>query len=183
MPDAEPTARPDGAAVPGRGLPAGVRLERLAAGHADALLAFEVENRAYFAGHISDRGDAYFAEFAGRLAELLTDQDAGELHSHVLVEDDGRVVGRVNLVDVADGPAELGYRIAERATGRGLATAAVLSLCEVAAREYGLKELRAGTNLTNAASQAVLARAGFVAVGEATYGGRPGLTYVRSLSV
>jgi ribosomal-protein-alanine N-acetyltransferase len=99
------------------------------------------------------------------------------------VEADGQVVGRVNLVDVADGSAELGYRIAERATGRGLATAAVLELCELAAREYGLTELRAGTNLDNAASRAVLVRAGFEEVGEATYGGRPGLTYRRSLTV
>nr|WP_203590228.1 GNAT family N-acetyltransferase [Streptomyces sp. SID13031] len=151
--------------------------------HAPALLAFELENRAYFAAHVSDRGEAYFAEFATRHADLLADQDAGELHFHLLVEEDGRVVGRVNLVDVADGSAELGYRIAEHATGRGLATAGVLEVCRLAAREYELKELRAGTNLTNAASQAVLARAGFIPVGEATYGGGPGLTYVRSLSV
>lgn len=38
---------------------------------------------------------------------------------------DGEVVGRVNLVDLIDGAAELGYRIAERAAGRGLATSAV----------------------------------------------------------
>jgi ribosomal-protein-alanine N-acetyltransferase len=155
----------------------------LRAEHESALLTFEVENRAYFSAHISDRGDAFFAEFGKRLAELLVDQDAGELHFHVLVEDDGQVVGRVNLIDVADGTAELGYRIAERWTGRGLATAAVLELCELAAREYGLTELRAGTNLTNAASRTVLERTGFVPVGEATYGGRPGLTYVRSLTV
>jgi [ribosomal protein S5]-alanine N-acetyltransferase len=158
-------------------------LERLRVDHAPALLAFELENRAYFASHISDRGDDYFAEFVTRHAELLADQDAGELHFHVLVEEDGRVVGRVNLVDVADGSAELGYRIAEHATGRGLATAGVLAVCELAVREYGLKELRAGTNLTNAASRAVLARAGFVEVGEKEYGGRAGLTYVRSLTV
>ncbi|WP_343978462.1 GNAT family N-acetyltransferase [Kribbella koreensis] len=172
-----------GAAAPGAGLPPGLRLERLRAEHADALLAFEVENRGYFASHISDRGDAFFAEFGERLAELLIDQDAGELHFHVLVEDDGQIVGRVNLVDVADGSAELGYRIAERWTGRGLATAAVRELCELAAGEYGLKELRAGTNLTNVGSQKVLERTGFVRVGEREYGGRPGIEYVLALGV
>jgi ribosomal-protein-alanine N-acetyltransferase len=158
-------------------------LERLHADHAAEVLAFEVENRAYFASRISDRGDAYFEEFAARHASLLADQETGELHFHVLVDEDGRVVGRVNLVDVADGSATLGYRIAESATGRGLATAAVLEVCALAAREYGLTELRAGTNLDNEASQAILARTGFVPVGEATFGGRPGLTYVRSLTV
>lgn len=164
-------------------MPAGVRLERLRVDHAPALLAFEVENRAYFASHISDRGDDYFTEFAARHAELLADQDAGEIQFHLLVDDDGRVLGRVNLMDLADGSAELGYRIAEHATGRGLATAGVFAVCELAVREYGLQELRAGTNLTNAASQAVLVRTGFVPIGEATYGGQPGLTYRRSLTV
>ncbi|MGH9293245.1 MAG: GNAT family N-acetyltransferase [Acidimicrobiales bacterium] len=46
-------------------------------------------------------------------------------HRHVLVEEDGTIVGRVNLTVVGDGSAELGYRIAERAAGRGLAAAAV----------------------------------------------------------
>ncbi|MGO4759286.1 GNAT family N-acetyltransferase, partial [Streptomyces sp. 2MCAF27] len=41
-----------------------VRLERLRADHAPALLAFERENRAYFARSIPDRGDSYFTEFA-----------------------------------------------------------------------------------------------------------------------
>ncbi|WP_237744884.1 GNAT family N-acetyltransferase [Kribbella catacumbae] len=165
------------------GLPAGVRLERLRADHADAVLAFEVENREYFAARIADRGDEYFAEFAARHQALVTDQEAGELHFHVLVDDDGRVIGRVNLVDVADGSAELGYRIAESATGRGLATAAVLEVCALAAWQYGLQELRAGTSVANGASRAVLDRTGFVVVGETTYEGRPNLTYRRSLTV
>lgn len=151
------------------------------ADHASEVLAFEVENREYFASHIADRGDAYFAEFAARHQELLTDQEAGQLHFHVLVEDDGRVIGRVNLVDVADGSAELGYRIAERATGRGLATAAVLELCALAERDYGLTELRAGTSVANKASQIVLTRSGFVQTGEVTGGERPNIFYTRRL--
>jgi ribosomal-protein-alanine N-acetyltransferase len=165
------------------GLPAGVRLERLRADHAGAVFAFEVENRGYFAGYISDRGDDYFAEFAARHAALVVDQAAGELHFHVLVDDNDRVIGRVNLIDVADGSADLGYRIAESAAGRGLATAAVVEVCRLAASEYGLTELRAGTNFSNQGSRTVLTRTGFLPVGEATFGGRPGLTYRRSLTV
>ncbi|MFI5707761.1 GNAT family N-acetyltransferase [Kribbella sp. NPDC051620] len=164
-------------------LPVGIRLERLRAEHADALLAFEVENRAYFAGFISDRGDAFFAEFGERLAVLLGYQAEGTDHPHVLVTESGEVVGRVNLVDVTDGSAELGYRIAEKAAGQGLATAAVREVCALAAGEYGLKELRAGTNLTNVASLKVLERTGFVPVGEREYGGRPGIEYVLALGV
>jgi len=36
-------------------------LERLRAGHAPAVLAFELANRAYFAASVSDRGDDFFA--------------------------------------------------------------------------------------------------------------------------
>ena len=52
-------------------------------------------------------------------------------------------------------------RIAEKAAGKGLATAAVRAVAGLAAADYGLTTLRAGTNVTNVASQTVLTRAGF----------------------
>lgn len=157
------------------------KLQRLRADHAPALLAFERENRAYFAASISDRGDAYFDEFDDRLAMLLAEQADGICHFHVLVDSDGTIVGRVNLVDVADGSADLGYRIASRAAGQGVATEAVREVCELAAASYGLTSLRAVTTLDNAASRAVLAKTGFVVTGETVVAGRPGLSFVRQL--
>lgn len=94
----------------------------------------------------------------------------------------GEVLGRVNLVDVAQGSAELGYRIAEEAAGRGLATAAVREACALAASTYGLSTLRAETTLDNAASRAVLTRTGFTSVGEIRLDGRPGLRFERDLA-
>ncbi|MFI9106123.1 GNAT family N-acetyltransferase [Streptomyces fildesensis] len=157
-------------------------LQPLGRGHAPALLEFELKNRTYFAASIPDRGDDYFAQFDARLDELLTDQAAGLLHFHVLVADDGAVLGRVNLVDVEGGSAELGYRIAEEAAGRGLATAAVHQICDLAATAYGLTALRARTTLDNAGSRAVLARTGFTPIGEIQLSGRPGLSFVRNLA-
>ncbi|MFD4034551.1 GNAT family N-acetyltransferase [Streptomyces sp. NPDC058637] len=156
-------------------------LQRLRPDHAAALLAFERENRAYFAASIPDRGDDYFAEFDARHSELLVDQAAGLLHFHVLADDEGAVLGRVNLVDVADGSAELGYRIAERAAGRGLATEAVRQVCALALAEYGLSVLRAETTEDNHGSRAVLARTGFEPAGEIVLCGRPGLRFTRDL--
>lgn len=145
------------------------------------MLAFERENRAYFAKSVSDRGDDYFAEFEQLFHDRLAEQDAGVCHFHVLV-DDGQVLGRVNLVDVADGSAELGFRVAEKAAGRGLATAAVLEMCAMAVRDYGLRTLRASAAVDNAASRAVLGRAGFVPTGEEVLlVDRPGHRYVLSL--
>lgn len=49
----------------------------------------------------------------------------------------------MNLVEIENGSAELGYRIAQKATGRGLASAAVRDVLDLAAREYGLELVRA----------------------------------------
>ncbi|MFG2332451.1 GNAT family N-acetyltransferase [Streptomyces sp. NPDC048604] len=152
-------------------------LQRLRADHAPALLAFERENRAYFARSVPDRGDAYFAEFADRHQALLDEQATGRIHFHVLVAEEGEVLGRVNLVDVEDGSAELGYRIAEKAAGRGLATAAVRRLAELARASYGLTRLTARTTLDNPGSRAVLTRTGFVSTGDLVLDGSPGTSY------
>ncbi|MBC9715103.1 GNAT family N-acetyltransferase [Streptomyces sp. TRM66268-LWL] len=156
-------------------------LQRLSREHTPALLAFEQDNRAYFAASVPDRGDAFFAEFDERLQERLAEQDAGECHFHVLVDSEGAVLGRVNLVDVADGEAELGYRIAKSASGRGLATAAVRQVCALAAEQYGLRTLRAVTTLDNPASQTVLTRTGFTVTHEIVIDDAPGLAYRKTL--
>ena len=158
------------------------RVELVRADHADALLAFERENREYFAASIPDRGDEYFAEFAVRHAQLLESQAAGTDYFHVLVTDAGRVVGRVNLVRVNDASAELGYRIAQAAAGQGLATAAVGEMRELAAGAYGLTRLRAKVTLDNPASHRVLERNGFVPIGEQMLNGKPAVTYLCELS-
>ena len=150
--------------------------------HAPALLAFEQENRAYFAAVIPDRGDDYFAEFDERHAELLESQAAGTDYFHVLVAEDGEIVGRVNLLKVEDGAAELGYRIAEKAAGQGLATTAVRDVRELAAQKYGLTRLRARVTLDNPASAKVLERNGFIATGELTLNNKPARSYTCELT-
>jgi [ribosomal protein S5]-alanine N-acetyltransferase len=158
-------------------------LEQLRADHADAVLAFERENRAYFAASISDRGDEYFERFAERHQATLTEQETGVCAYYVLVDEDGAVLGRFNLFDLAEGSADLGYRVAQRAAGRGVATAAVLELCRRAPAEHGLRSLRAGTSAENVASQRVLEKAGFTQDGEMALGdsGKRGPRYIRDL--
>ncbi|MFF5976472.1 GNAT family N-acetyltransferase [Streptomyces sp. NPDC012769] len=155
-------------------------IERLRSDHAPALLAFERENRAYFAAFVPDRGDDYFSDFDVRHRDLIAAQEAGEIHFHVLVGEDGEILGRVNLLDVdtGAGTAELGYRLAQKATGRGLATEGVREVCRRAVEEYGLRRLTAFAALDNAPSRAVLARIGFGAVGSVTLDGdQPGTAY------
>jgi [ribosomal protein S5]-alanine N-acetyltransferase len=160
-------------------------LQRLNAGHAPAILAFELANRAYFAASISDRGDDFFERFTDRHNDLLAEQEAGICAFYVLVAEDGSIMGRFNLVDIKDGSAELGYRVAEHVTGRGVATATVRELCQVAAVRHGLRTLRAATTHQNVASQKVLTKAGFVQVGPADpahIGGKPGTWYQLDLA-
>ncbi|MBE1470106.1 GNAT family N-acetyltransferase [Kibdelosporangium phytohabitans] len=105
------------------------QLKRLAAGHAPAVLASEPANRACFAAAITDRGDDFFEQFADLCNARLAEQDGGVCAFHVLVADDGSVLGRFNLLDIEDRTAELGYRVAQHAAGRGVATATVRELC------------------------------------------------------
>jgi len=160
-------------------------LQRLHAGHAPAVLAFELANRAYFAAFISDRGDEYFEQFTERHSALLAEQDAGTGAFYVLVAGDGSVLGRFNLVFTGDGIAELGYRVAQHVAGRGVATGTVRELCRLAAARHGLRTLRAAAARQNIASQKVLTKAGFVPVGPADpahLGGKPGTWYQRDLA-
>jgi ribosomal-protein-alanine N-acetyltransferase len=159
-------------------------LEQLNAGHAPAVLAFELANRAYFAASISDRGDDFFAQFAGRHSDLLAEQEAGTCAFYVLVDDDRSVLGRFNLYDFENGTANLGYRVAQQAAGHGVATESVRELCRIAAARHGLRTLRAATSHDNVASQRVLVKAGFVPVGPAgpaDLGGKSGTWYQRDL--
>jgi [ribosomal protein S5]-alanine N-acetyltransferase len=160
-------------------------LQQLDAGHAPAVLAFELANRTYFAASISDRGDEFYDQFTDRHRALLADQEAGLCACYVLVADDGSVLGRFNLYDIGDGTADLGYRVAQQVAGRGVATGSVRELCRIAAARYGLRTLRAATSHGNAASQKVLAKAGFVPVGPAdpaSLGGKSGTWYQRDIT-
>jgi ribosomal-protein-alanine N-acetyltransferase len=160
-------------------------LQRLHADHAPAVLAFELANRAYFAAFVSDRGDEFYDQFTDRHSALLAEQEAGLCAFYVLVAEDGSVLGRFNLYDFENGTANLGYRVAQHAAGRGVATATVRELCRLAAARHGLRTLRAATARENAASQKVLTKAGFVPVGPADpahLGGKPGTRYQRDLA-
>lgn len=156
--------------------------QALRSDHASAVLAFELANRSYFAGFISDRGDAFFDEFSERYDELLAEREMRRDAYYVLLDDDGSVLGRFNLFDIDNGTAEVGYRVAERVAGRGVATVGVLELCRRAVSEHGVRRLRARTTHENVASQRVLAKVGFVADGEADVAGRPGIWFERELA-
>ena len=94
----------------------------------EELLDFELRNRAFFESHSDARPASDYS--AGTCLPRSTpraasaDEDKG--CQFLLREADGQLVGRVNLSRVRRAhfhPAELGYRVAESAQGRGVARA------------------------------------------------------------
>jgi len=144
----------------------GARLVPLHETAAEAVLRFERDNRAFFRRWVPDRGDDYFSVDAvdASLVRARGWWEAGSDRMHVVVDGDGVVLGRANLVEIADGRGLLGYRVGETAAGRGLASAAVAALVE-AAPGWDVQRIVAETTHDNLGSQRVLARCGFTAVG------------------
>lgn len=142
-----------------------LRLELVRLAHAAEIIDFELVNRTFFAQSVPDRGDAYFipANMERFLAEIEAEQKRGEAFLYLVRNEASELVGRANLVDVADGAASLGYRIGAAHGGKGYATEAVrLVLAEAAGR--GITFVKAMTTVGNLGSQAVLRKNGFLEV-------------------
>jgi ribosomal-protein-alanine N-acetyltransferase len=95
---------------------------------------------------------------------------SGQGLPRVVLDEGGRVAGRITLSDITRGPFQschVGYWVASARNGRGLATAAVREVVDLAFTRLGLHRVQAATLLHNAASQAVLRRAGFTPIGVA----------------
>jgi ribosomal-protein-alanine N-acetyltransferase len=129
--------------------------------HAAPLERFERSNRAFFASRIGDRGDDYFDRFTDRLAALVAENEAGTSLLYVVLDEEGEIVGRVNITDI-DHPerTEIGFRVAEHAQGRGIATNGVMWALDQAAA-HGVRLVHARASTVNLASQQVLQRCGF----------------------
>ncbi|WP_342118519.1 GNAT family N-acetyltransferase [Pseudoduganella sp. OTU4001] len=136
---------------------------------APALLEFELANRTWFESHIDARPPDFYhlAGVAAHIDDILARHAAGSMHPCLLVEGDGTIVGRGNLKDIDRdaGRAEVGYRIAASACGRGLAGGALRHLMELAYGQWQLSRLDAHVTIANAASARVLERAGFTLAG------------------
>lgn len=105
-----------------------------------------------------------------RLTALLADRDTGRVMPWVVADAEDRVVGSFTLGAIELGPfrsGRLGYWVDVDQAGRGLATAAVRRICELARDGLGLHRVEAGTVVENTASQRVLVKSGFEQVGTA----------------
>ncbi|WP_330452413.1 MULTISPECIES: GNAT family protein [unclassified Streptomyces] len=153
-------------------LGAGIRLRPTVPADAASLAASLTRSRTYMRPWEPERPDSFYTEQGQRerLAALLADREAGRVMPWVLADAEDRVVGGFNLNAIVLGPlrsAVLGYWVDVELAGRGLATAAVRTICDLARSELRLHRIEAGTVLHNAASQRVLAKCGFEEYGVA----------------
>lgn len=131
-----------------------------------ALLAFEIDNREWFESHIEARDPAFYSleGVAGHIDSHLADFARGTWHPFVIEDANGEIVGRANLksIHAPERAAEVGYRVAQRACGQGLATLALRHLIQQAQTRWGLTHLVAYVYEDNVGSQKVLERCGFL---------------------
>jgi ribosomal-protein-alanine N-acetyltransferase len=144
----------------------GVTVRTLQADDAERLLRFELDNRAWFERHIDPRGEAFYTADGVRdhIAHYLDAHARRLWHPCVMLDQFGAIVGRANLkdIDVRARVAEVGYRMAQRQTGTGLATQAVRHLIDLARARWALERLVGHVSVDNAASARVLEKCGFV---------------------
>lgn len=139
----------------------------------DEPLRFETINRAFFEARINSRPASYYTPEGVRDAISSAQRDAAQDKGYQFLvrTSTGELVGRVNLSGVKRTHfqmAELGYRMAEAAGGKGFATEAVRQVLAVAFGELALVRLEAVVRAGNEASVKVLLRNGFREFGRST---------------
>lgn len=132
----------------------------------DELLAFELKNRAFFEKHINARPTEYYSVEGMRMAiaTAVEDARAGTAFQYLVRDEAEQLIGRVNLSRVKRShfhSAEVGYRVAEDAGGRGVATEAVRLAMIEAFSTHRLHRLEATSRPENSGSIRVLHGNGF----------------------
>lgn len=139
---------------------------------AEALARAYVRNREHLAPWEPVRSEEFFtARGQAALLDLeARNRGAGQMMRWLLAEPAGEIVGSLTLSGIVFGPfrsANLGYWVDSEAGGRGLATAAVRTVCELTDSGLNLHRIQAGTLLDNVRSQRVLVKCGFESYGVA----------------
>ncbi|MEV6366957.1 GNAT family N-acetyltransferase [Micromonospora sp. WP24] len=141
-------------------------------GDAPALAELFRANREFLAPWEPIRGEDYFTADGQHtvIQAHLGQHEQGLNLPHVILDDSGRVIGRITLNGIVRGPFQscaMGYWVSASHNGRGFATRAVREMVRVAFEELGLHRVQAEILLHNVGSQRVLERNGFVQFGVA----------------
>ncbi|MEU2420457.1 GNAT family protein [Streptomyces sp. NPDC007851] len=150
-----------------------VILRPLAVGDAGALSVAYTANRGHLEPWEPVRPESFFTvEGQTERIDGLLKQAADGVMLPLLMESagTGRIVGAITLTGISLGPfcsSYVGYWVAGDQQGRGLATAALERVCEIARKVVGLHRIEASTLIDNTTSQRVLKKCGFETIGDA----------------
>jgi ribosomal-protein-alanine N-acetyltransferase len=142
-------------------------LRPLADSDVGALLDVRLENREFLAPFEPRRPDSFFTPEgqAEDIARATRDWAVGRQYAFgIFLRSSQELVGRIAISGVARGPfenAHLGYFVAERHGGHGLATEAVGLTLEFAFGPAGLNRVQAAVMPRNVRSRRVLEKSGF----------------------
>jgi RimJ/RimL family protein N-acetyltransferase len=106
------------------------------------------------------------------LASQAAEWRAGAAYRFAIVRC-GRLVGCVDVDEIAGGEGELGYWLERVAWGQGFAAEASCAVIDFAFERLGLRALRSGHAADNGASGRVLAKVGFEQTGEGQVWSKP----------
>lgn len=96
---------------------------------------------------------------------MLIEQADGDSYFYLIRNEEKEIIGRINLVDIDTETqiSSLGYRVGEKFTKKGVATATVKLILDVA-KNNEITEVHAKTTTNNLASQIVLEKADFLLI-------------------
>ncbi len=130
----------------------------------DKLFQFELDNRRWFEKHIAARESDFYSKFK---VEKYIIACLAEFHTQVMypaiIEVDDVIIARVNFrnINLEKKTADIGYRVAESESGKGVASFAVSEMLEIAEKNFCLKNIKSYVSATNIASQRVLEKYAF----------------------
>ena len=165
-----------------------MNFERLAPHHAEPLLKFELDNHAFFSQYITPRSHEFLTVegILLHIGQSVEHMQNGSVRSYVLLND-SQIVARANIRNIVRNKhGEIGYRVAQKVSGKGFATLCVQYLLE-RATQIGLAHLNAFVMDNNPASERVLVKNGFELTRKMPncyeHGNQPlnGLHYTRAL--
>lgn len=144
-----------------------VRLCSIARADAEALLAFQIENRAHLQPWEPLRGPEFFTLPAVEQRLALMEQqmtDGVALHLLLRGRITGAVLGECNFTNIVRGPFQacfLGFSIGSRYEGRGLMSEALGAAIEHVFNQYRLHRIMANHRPENLRSGKLLTKLGF----------------------
>lgn len=142
-----------------------MEFELLTESHSAQLLEFEIENREWFERWIAPRELAFYS-VAGVMAHIQSLQAAARESTALsfVATEDNHIIARANLKNICADlrTAEIGYRVAMKSAGAGVATACVAKLIEESTCALNIGVLRARVLHNNLASCRVLEKHAFV---------------------